>query len=98
VCLVSIALSIPEMQKMRLNPPSYDLLVVLRVTLSKLQARRKPLSSRQEIVKHALERRIRSIEEILGMISSGGNEKKPVLSAIPEQLPNRQQVGSSLHR
>jgi len=81
---------------MRLNPPSYDLLVVLRVTLSKLQGRRKPLSSRQEIVKRALELRIRSIEEVLGIISSGGSEKKPVVSAIPERLPNRQCAGSSL--
>jgi len=84
------------MQRMRLNSPSYDLLVVLRVTLSKLQGRRKPLSSRQEIVKRALELRIRSIEEILGIVSHGENEKKPVLSAIPERSPNRQRAGLSL--
>jgi hypothetical protein len=84
------------MQKMRLNPPSYDLLVVLRATLCKLQARRKPLSSRQEIIKHALELRIRSLEEILGMISPGENDKKPVLSAIPERLSNRRRDASSL--
>jgi len=84
------------MQKMRLNPPSYDLLIVLRATLSKLQARRKPLSSRQEIVRQALELRIQSIEEVLGIVSPGGNEKKPALSVIPERLPNRQRAGSSL--
>jgi hypothetical protein len=84
------------MQKMRLNPPSYDLLVVLRATLCKLQARRKPLSSKQEIVKHALELRIRSIEQILGMISPGENDKKTVLSAIPERLPDHQRAASSL--
>ena len=84
------------MPKMHLNPPSYDLLVVLRATLSKLQARRKPLSSRQEIIKHALEIRIRSIEEVLGTVFPGENAKRPVLSAIPERLPNRQPAGSLL--
>lgn len=60
----------------RLNPPSYDLLVVLRATLAKLEARRKPLSSKQEILRGALVQRILSIEEILRSASLG--QKKPV--------------------
>jgi hypothetical protein len=72
------------MSKPRTNPPSYDLLVVLRATLSNLEARPKPISPKQEIVRHALELRIRSIEEILGIASSF--EKKTVSSSEPEDL------------
>jgi len=73
----------------RTNPPSYDLLVVLRATLSNLQARRR-LSFKQEIVKHALESRIRSIEELLGIPLH--DKKKTVSSCEPEHLPGHQKA------
>jgi hypothetical protein len=71
----------------RTNPPSYDLLVVLRATLSKLEARRRPLSSRQEILKHALELRIREIENLLCINSPV--QKRTVSSARVEDMPQQ---------
>jgi hypothetical protein len=72
------------MKMPRTNPPSYDLLVILRATLSNLEARRRPLSSKQEIVRHALALRIQSLEEMLRITAPG--EKKPVSSYEPESV------------
>lgn len=79
------------MLKMRTNPPSYDLLVVLRATLAKLESRRKPLTSRGQILRDALALRIHSIEEYLRIDSP--NSTRSVCSETAEHL--RQQTGTT---